>query len=952
MPSTFTYTRLLAAIGFTGAALCAAASASAQTPAGVIYTAIGGKNGDGGPASNSAFDPAGMEFRGSDLYIADNIGNRVRKIDGTGTISTVVGTGQSGFSGDGAPAMNAELFGPVDVTFDDLGRMYVAEFNNRRVRRIDLSGTIETIAGNGLAVYGGENIPATQSGMVPYGITIDTQGRLVIADLNNRRVRRVDAQGTITTVAGNGQFGWLGDGGPATEAPLGNPTDVAVDSAGNIYISDYSQASVIRKVDPSGVISTIAGIGVTVFSGDGGLATLAGFNRPRRVESTISNDLIIFDVGNHRLRRINASDQFVNTIAGNGVDANGGDGGPATSASLLSPIDAFLGVTLDAAGNVYVSSRQTTLEPWSKARTLRKFTPGGTITTIAGISNTGDGGSAASAYVDPHGIRYGEGTQANDLYVADRRNQQVRKVSGSSGVITLIAGSGTSGFSGDGGMAVNARLNNPRGVTSDANGTVWIADSDNNRIRKVTSGGTITTVAGNGTGGYGGDDGNATAASLNVPYAVDVDAAGNLYIADRFNNRIRKVTPGGTITTIAGNGTVASTGNGGLASQAAVGSPTDVLVAPNGTIYIVETTTHQVRKITTDGIISRVAGTGSFGYSGDGGDALSAKLDLPGQVALDGNGNLFISDGGNRRVRRVDAVTNIITTVAGTGEHGYTGDGGLATNAKISPPSGLAVSTTTELFIAQTEGGSVRKVVFGATPHTPTRTPTATPTPPATQTPTRTFTGTPTRTPTRTSTATATLSLTPTSTPVAGNGAISGSIVAIRETASVTGVVVDLIPNSGAPLSTGVTVDGDYAFSSIAEQKWTIVPRRMGLAAGSITLADAMLALEAAVGSVELADELYMAADVTGNGEVTSADASLIWQFALGLIDTFPAAEACESDWLFFPNASALPGQTVIMPNISQQNCSPGAIELNPLSGQASERNFRAIQFGDIADEQ
>jgi hypothetical protein len=730
----------------------AAPIARAQTPTGTIGTIIGGNNRDGGPATNAIVDPQGIESHGPHLYIADTNGQRIRKVDGnTGLISTVAGTGHSGFSGDGGPALAAEFFGPGDVAFDPSGRMYIAEITNRRVRRVDLAGNIQTVAGNGGTGYQGDNVPATQTSLsLPYGITLDSGGNLYIADFSNRRVRKVDTSGLITTFAGTGVSGYSGDGGPATEATLSGPTDVWMDPNDRLYISDYL-TSAVRRVDPSGIITTVAGNGIRGFFGDGGPATSAWLSLPFGVIADSSNNLIVLDSGNYRVRRVDAT-QTINTIAGNGVNSNSGNGGPATDASLYQPV----GITADSSGNIYVSGRGATLAPWSLDHTVRKIDPSGIITLVAGISDTGDGGLASEAVVDPYGIRFGRGSQLNHLYIADRRNNQIRRVNTATGIISLVAGSGASGFGGDNGSATIAQLRAPRGVTSDTNGNVWIADTDNNRIRKVSTSGVITTVAGTGISGFSGDGGSATSAKLNAPYAVDIDSFGNLYIADRFNNRIRKVTPAGTITTIAGNGTVASTGNGGPASQASLGSPMDVLLAPDGSIYIAEGTTNQVRKIIPEGIILGVAGTGTAGFAGDGGPALSAHLRVPAVIALDPDGNLFIGDQQNNRTRRVDAVTGIITTVAGTGVYGNAGDGGAATNAELQPPSGLAADTNGDLYIAQTDSGSVRKVIFEDLPDTPTTAATATPTSTPSNTPTYTSTWTRTNTPTNTRTHTPT----------------------------------------------------------------------------------------------------------------------------------------------------------------------------------------------------
>jgi hypothetical protein len=682
-----------------------------QTPTGVINTVIGGNNGDGLAATNAIIDPQGIEARGQHLYISDTSNNRIRKVDGiTGIITTVAGAGPSGSSGDGGSALNATLGAPKDVTFDAVGNMYIAEQFNRRIRRVDLAGNIQTVAGNGNLTYEGGNratvMPST------YGIACDTVGNLYIADFSNRRVRKVSPQGIITTVAGTGMSGYSGDNGPASQATLSTASDVWVGPNNNLYIADY-QTSVIRKVDSTGIIDTVAGNGLRGFFGDGGLASLARLNLPYSVTTDTIGNLLILDGVNYRVRRVDASSQIINTIAGNGTNANAGDGGPATSASIYSPF----GLTADALGNVYVSSRAATADAWSKDDRVRKISPSGTISLVAGISNNGDGGPASRAIIDPYAIRFGKGAFANDLYIADRRNNQIRRVSGATGVITTIAGNGSVGFSGDNGQAINATLTVPRGVTSDASGNVWIVDTDINRVRKVDTNGVIRTVAGNGNTGYSGE-GTATTNSLYFPYAADVDAAGNLYIADRFNNRIRKVTPQGIISTIAGNGTLASTGNDGPASQASVGSPTDVRVAPDGSIYIAEAMTHQVRKITPSGTIVRVAGTGNPAQR-DQGLALNAA-DQPWVLTLDSSGNLFIGEQTNLRVRRVDAVTGIITTVAGNGSLGSLGDGGSATAAQLRAPTGLAADSDGDVLIAQSDSFGIRKIVFDSVPNTPT----------------------------------------------------------------------------------------------------------------------------------------------------------------------------------------------------------------------------------------
>jgi sugar lactone lactonase YvrE len=336
-----------------------------------------------------------------------------------------------------------------------------------------------------------------------------------------------------------------------------------------------------------------------------------------------------------------------------------------------------------------------------------------TITTFAGtgvFGFSGDGGSATSANLNtPVGVAVD--AQGN-LYIADTGNNRVRKVAAKldafgniipGGIITTFAGSGVAGFSGDGGPATTARLSSPWGVAVDGQGNVYIADEANNRVREVNGAGTITTVAGGGS--TFGDGGPATSAQLSQPMGVAVDGQGNFYIADRGNSRVRKVTSGGTITTLAGTGVSGYSGDGGAASAAKVNLPAGVAADGPGNVYIADTNNHRVRKVDTFGIISTFAGSGVFGFSGDGGPATVAQLATPTGVALDAQGNLLIADDGNARVRRVD-LGGTITTIAGNGTccSSGLGDGGPATSAQLLDPRGVALDAKGNLYIATATG--------------------------------------------------------------------------------------------------------------------------------------------------------------------------------------------------------------------------------------------------------
>ena len=263
--------------------------------------------------------------------------------------------------------------------------------------------------------------------------------------------------------------------------------------------------------------------------------------------------------------------------------------------------------------------------------------------------------------------------------------------------ISTVAGNGNAGDSGDGGPATSAELNGPRGVTEDIFGTLYIAEFYGQRVRKVTPSGVITTLAGNGTAGYSGDGGMATSAELNGPYRVTVDLAGNVYIPDSSNSRIRKVAPNGTITTIVGNGQSGYSGDGGPATDAALNYPEAVAFDSAGNYYVADEAGNVVRKVDTNGIITTAVGTGVPGYSGDGGPAASAELDGPVGVAVNAADDLYISDQENNVIRKV--TNGVITTIAGTGVFGFAGDSGPAINAEFAYPASIGLDAAGNLYI-------------------------------------------------------------------------------------------------------------------------------------------------------------------------------------------------------------------------------------------------------------
>jgi hypothetical protein len=348
------------------------------------------------------------------------------------------------------------------------------------------------------------------------------------------------------------------------------------------------------------------------------------------------------------------------------------------------------------------------------------------ISTVAGNGTagfTGDGGLATSAELhSPYGVAV---DTTGNIFIADQSNNRIRKVTATTGDISTVAGSGTAGFSGDGGLATSAELNAPTGIAVDQAGNLYIADASNNRIRAINTGATtvtiagvsipagdIATVAGNGTAGFSGDGGAATSAKLNFPFAVALDGAGNFFIADRSNNRIREVSSStAKISTVAGNGTAGFSGDGGGATSAELHTPSGVAIDRSGNLYIGDTANQRVRLVTTStGIITTAAGNGTAGFSGDGGLATSAELHLPIGVVVDMANNLYIADTMNDRIRKVTAANGDISTVTGNGTAGFSGDGGAASSAEVNLPYDVAVDTAGDIYVADTSNNRVRAI--------------------------------------------------------------------------------------------------------------------------------------------------------------------------------------------------------------------------------------------------
>ncbi len=635
-----------------GAACLAAAllavSPVAAWPQYVIGTVAGADATDAVPAHDARFGGVeGITVDGAgDLYLADAARHRVWKVNvAAGTVVPVAGTGAAGFAGDGGPAREALLSQPYDVAVDAGGNLYIADFGNGRIRRVRPDGTIETVAGGGAEspAAGGDARQVRLLG--PRNVAVDAAGRLYFSEFLGHRVWARTLSGSLVLAAGLGIAGYIGEG-PAAQTLLNGPTGLAVDDSRGLYIADSENRRVRRVAGgrTETVMENVAwpvGLGL---GGDGTLYVTAAGSKTILARSPsgevsvfgaalpegVPRDVAVAPGGavyvaeSQRLWRVDPNGD-VRLVAGAGSETSL----PALETPLLGPI----GVALDAAGDVYIA------EQGRKA--IRKLDRAGLISTVAD-SGLGDPAAVALNF-------------AGEIFVADYSGNRVVKLT-SRGAAVPVAGSGEAGFAGDNGPARDGRLDRPRGLAVDWLGNLYVADSGNHRVRMVSSGGHITTVAGNGLRGRRGDGGPATSAELDTPAGVAVDGEGNLYIAEQGGHTVRKVDRRGIISTVAGTGQPGYSGDGEAAATARLNAPTGIAVDVSANLIIADTGNHRIRWVGGDGVIRTIAGDGVPGLAGDGGPAASARLRSPAAVAVDPGGRIYVADLENGRIRRLDPV--------------------------------------------------------------------------------------------------------------------------------------------------------------------------------------------------------------------------------------------------------------------------------------------------------
>ncbi len=630
-------------------------------------------------------------------------------------LTLVAGNGTPGFSGDSGLATSAQLNQPWGIAIDAAGSLYIADLGNARIRKVQ-NGVISTVAGGGDQTA--DNVPATSALLVDLRyVAADAAGNVYVEDpapppLGDPnaiccRIRKV-TNGVIKTIAGNGTVGYSGDGGPATSARLAGPGAMAIDAAGTLYFND------IGFHPPLGPFPGGSTCYCTIRKVQNGVITTVA-------PDAATTALTVSSAGNIFMQTSNLIQEISNGVITNitgasnpTVGGNIGDNGPA--------IDAYVGIVnglrVDKAGNIFLtSSGLSTNSGYPIIGDLIRKISNGVITTIAGSAtgigiSTGDNGPPLNAQLFfysgsstsiPGGVAM---DAAGNVYIAELN--RVRKIS--QGVITTVAGTGVAGFSGDNGPAVDAQLNSPSGIGLDAAGNLYIADQGNVRVRKVSNG-IITTIAGDGGYGYSGDGGPATDALLGFG-SLAVSPSGDVYVSDYYVAHVVRKISNGTIVTVAGIGTAGTGGDRGAAIDAPLFGPTGLALDGDGNLYIAETLGNRIRKV-SNGIITTVAGdlSGTSRISGDGGPATLGQLDAPSSIAVDDLGRLYIGE--NARIRRVS--NGIITTVAGNGVRAYGGDGGEATSASVSPV-GLAIGPNGQVYEADLLPSRIRVLTPVAVP--------------------------------------------------------------------------------------------------------------------------------------------------------------------------------------------------------------------------------------------
>ena len=648
-------------------------------------SSIGSADGTGSAAR--FFNPAGVAVDSAgNVFVADQSNHTIRKISPDGVVSTFAGLAGSYGSTDGTGS-TARFCDPRGLAVDSAGNVFVADQNNHVVRKITSAGVVSTIAGLAGSTGSVDGAGSVARFHNPFAVTLDSAGNVFVADSLDHTIRKITPAGVVSTIAGlAGNAGSVDGAGSA--ARFNGPTGVAVDTSGNIYVADTFNQT-IRKITPDGTVSTLAGLAGTSGSTNG-TGSAARFYGPECLAVDSASNVYVTEWSNQTVRKITSAG-VVSTIAGL-AGSSGSTDGAGSAARFWNPA----GIAIDAAGNLFVAEYSNF--------TVRKITPAGVVSTLAGLSGNGntDGAGPAAGFWMPDSLAVdGNG----NAFVADTYNHTIRKIT-PDGVVSTFAGLAGSLGSVDG-TGGAARFYYPTGIATDNVGNVYVADWGNKIIRKITSAGAVSTLAGL-AGSTGSVDGAGSAARFGYAYAVTVDNAGNVYVADSSNNTIRKITPNGVVSTIAGSAGSGAGSADGTSSAAQFNSPRGLAVDNTGNVYVADYGNHTIRRVTPDGAVATLAGlAGSSGYADGTGSA--ARFDNPWGLAVDTSGNVFVADNGNSTIRKISP-SRVVATIAGLASNPGSGDG-LGSAARLYLPTGVAVDGAATLYVSEINSNTIRRMV-------------------------------------------------------------------------------------------------------------------------------------------------------------------------------------------------------------------------------------------------
>ena len=576
--------------------------------------------------------------------------------------------------------------GPMGVAIGSNGTVFVADTENSTIRKIVTAAgvsTVSTFAGTA-GVVGTANGPGTTARFnEPSGITVDGNDNVYVADTGNNTIRKITALGAVSTLAGSGIAG--SDDGIGSAASFNNPTAIAVSSDGDVYVAD-SGNNAISKI----VTVTVAGVSTTTVSTFAGSAAgiPVSLNNPGGLAVDNNENVYVADTGNHIILMI-TQDGGVSTLAGMLGSPEGTDGDGA-AARFYRPS----GIAVDSAGStIFVADAGN--------NSMRKIVAVGsanTVSTVAGstgVVGSADGNGIAASFSGPNGVAMD--STGSTIVVADTGNSTIRKIvtAGSVNTVSTLAGTASVTGSQDG-NGVAASFNNPYGIANDSAGSIYVADTNNNTIRKISPQGTVSTLAGT-AGITGNDNGTGVDASFSYPYNIAVDSAGNIYVADNGNNIIRKITSSGVVSTLAGTAGVIGNADG-TGPGASFNGPTGIAVDSAGNVYVADTQNNIVRKITPAGVVTTPAWA----------SASTANFLFPYGIAIDSTGTIYVSDNGHNVIRKITSA-GVVTTLAGTA--GVTGSAdGTGPSASFNSPSGIALNSAGDVYVADTGNNTVRKI--------------------------------------------------------------------------------------------------------------------------------------------------------------------------------------------------------------------------------------------------